>query len=62
MFGWNPMFNYLLLYLGAGLTAMWGISHLFPTKSVVKGFGDISEDNKLIFTVSALLILTGGLL
>lgn len=40
-----------LLYIGAALTITWGIAHLFPTKSVVKGFGDISTDNKRIITM-----------
>jgi hypothetical protein len=38
----------ILLYLGAILTGIWGISHLIPTKNVVAGFGDISEDNRNI--------------
>jgi len=29
----------------------WGISHLFPTRSVVKGFGALSEDNRNIITM-----------
>lgn len=40
-----------LIYVGAVLPLLWGISHLFPTKSIVKGFGDISEDNKNIITM-----------
>jgi hypothetical protein len=45
------MVNLILLYLGAALTALWGISHLFPTASVVKGFGGISADNRNIITM-----------
>ena len=41
----------ILLYLGAALTGIWGISHLFPTKNVVAGFGDISDDNRHIITM-----------
>ena len=41
----------LLLYLAAGLTSLWGVAHLMPTKSVVEGFGDISEDNRHIITM-----------
>ena len=41
----------VLLYLGAMLTAAWGITHLFPTRNVVAGFGDISEDNHQIITM-----------
>lgn len=43
--------NLILLYLGSGLTVMWGVAHLFPTKSVVQGFGEISIDNKRIITM-----------
>ena len=41
----------ILLFLGSGLTIIWGISHLIPTKNVVKDFGDISEDNRHIITM-----------
>ena len=41
----------LLLYIGSGLTALWGVSHLIPTKSVVHGFGDITADNKRVITM-----------
>ena len=30
---------------------IWGIAHLFPTKGVVKGFGEISTDNRNIITM-----------
>jgi hypothetical protein len=43
--------NLVLLYLGAALTALWGIAHLFPTRSVVKGFGAVSADNQQIITM-----------
>jgi hypothetical protein len=45
------MINLVLLYLGAALTALWGIAHLFPTASVVKEFGKISVDNQNIITM-----------
>ena len=45
------MINQVLLYLGSAFTAFWGIAHLFPTRSVVSGFGDISIDNKRIITM-----------
>ena len=41
----------ILLYIGAGLTVIWGISHLIPTKGVVSEFGDISEENRHIITM-----------
>jgi len=43
--------NQIVVYAGAGLTVMWGIAHLFPTQSVVKGFGEISVDNRRIITM-----------
>ena len=43
--------NQILLYIGAALPFFWGVAHLFPTASVVKGFGDISTDNKNIITM-----------
>ena len=45
------MLNQLLLYSGSAFIAFWGIAHLFPTKSVVSGFGEISVDNKRIITM-----------
>lgn len=45
------MKNQIVLYIGSFLTFVWGVAHLFPTRSVVKEFGDISEDNKRIITM-----------
>jgi len=45
------MINTILLIIGAVFVLLWGISHLFPIKSVVKDFGDISQDNKYIITM-----------
>jgi hypothetical protein len=42
------MTQLFLLYLGAAFTSLWGIAHLFPTKSVVEGFGQIPLDNQRI--------------
>ena len=44
----EEMINQVLAYIGAGLTALWGVAHLFPTKNVVADFGNISEDNRNI--------------
>jgi len=41
----------LLLYIGSAITVMWGVAHLVPTKSVVTGFGAISQDNMRILTM-----------
>ena len=45
------MANMILIIIGAILTMLWGISHLFPTKNVVRDFGEISQDNKYIITM-----------
>jgi hypothetical protein len=45
------MLNQILLYSGSAFIAFWGIAHLFPTRSVISGFGEISVDNKRIITM-----------
>ena len=45
------MLNQVLLYSGSVFISFWGIAHLFPTRSVVSGFGEISVDNKRIITM-----------
>lgn len=45
------MINQIFLCLGAVLPLFWGVAHLFPTKSVVNGFGDISLDNRRIIAM-----------
>lgn len=45
------MANQVLLYLGAVFTFVWGVAHMLPTKSVVEGFAEISQDNKRIITM-----------
>jgi hypothetical protein len=43
----NPVF----LYFAGALTGLWGVAHLFATKSVVEGFGDLKTDNRRIITM-----------
>ena len=45
------MINEVLLYTGSAISIVWGIAHLAPTKPIVKGFGDISAENKRIITM-----------
>jgi hypothetical protein len=45
------MVSKILLFVGSALPFLWGVAHLIPTKSVVKGFGSISEDNVRIITM-----------
>jgi hypothetical protein len=55
-----------LLYLGGGLTTLWGMAHLYPTQKVVQGFGDIGRDNQLVLTMEwsaeAILLIFAGVL
>ena len=41
----------VLLYIASAITCVWGVAHLFATKGVVEGFGDITVDNKRIITM-----------
>ena len=40
----------VLLYTGSITITMWGIAHIIRTRSVVSGFGPISQDNLRILT------------
>ena len=46
--------NDILLYIGGGAIAVWGIAHIAPTKSILSGFGNVSRDNKLIIAMESL--------
>jgi len=37
-----------LIYMGSAMPFLWGVAHLFPTRSVIRGFGEISADNRNI--------------
>ena len=55
-----------LIYIGSALPIIWGLAHLFPTKSIIKGFGKISFDNRNIIAMEWIiegiaLIFTGFL-
>ncbi len=41
----------VLLYVASLLTGLWGIAHLFATRGVVDGFGELTPDNKRIITM-----------
>ena len=41
----------VLLYVASALCAIWGVAHLFATRGVVSGFGEISIDNKRVITM-----------
>lgn len=40
-----------LAICAAGLVFLWGTSHMLPTRQVVKGFGEISRDSRLVLTM-----------
>ena len=48
------MINDILLYIGSIVIILWGIAHIVPTKSIVNGFGPISQDNKRIITMESI--------
>ena len=61
------MIDQVFFYAGAFFVFFWGLAHLFPTRSVVRGFGEISPDNKRIIAMEwivegAALIFIGVLL
>ena len=43
--------NETLLYIGSIVIILWGIAHIIPTKAIVSGFGEISEDNRKVLTM-----------
>ena len=43
--------NEALLYIGSIVIILWGIAHIIPTKAIVSGFGEISEDNRKVLTM-----------
>jgi hypothetical protein len=45
------MLGSIILFTASGLTALWGIAHVFATRGVVRGFGEISRDNRRIITM-----------
>ncbi len=46
--------NEIFLYTGSAIIIAWGAAHLIPTKAIVKGFGDISSDNRKIITMETI--------
>jgi hypothetical protein len=41
----------ILVYIAAAVTCAWGIAHLFATRGVVAGFGELTSDNRRIITM-----------
>ncbi len=60
------MTNETLVYIGSAIIIAWGVAHIFPTGAIVRGFGEISEDNKKIIAMESIaegltLIFLGAL-
>ena len=43
--------NETLLYAGSSVIILWGTAHIIPTRAIVNGFGEISEDNRKVLTM-----------
>lgn len=41
----------ILTYAASIILFGWGVAHLFPIRNIVRGFGDISADNKRIIAM-----------
>ena len=56
----------ILVYAGSIVIILWGIAHIIPTKAIVHGFGEVSEDNRKVLTMEVIaegltLIFLGAL-
>ena len=40
--------NPVLIYIASAMIGLWGVAHLFATKGVIVGFGDLTTDNRRI--------------
>jgi hypothetical protein len=45
------MKGHILTFAGAFFLSAWGIAHLVPTRSIIRGFRDISDDNRRIIAM-----------
>ena len=43
--------NPVLPYVASALIGLWGVAHLFATRGVVAGFGDLTAYNRRIITM-----------
>ncbi len=49
------MLRDLFLYTGSAAIAFWGIMHIVMTRPIVRGFGPLSDDNRLVLTMEWIL-------
>ena len=45
------MTGVILIYLGSFIIFAWGVAHLFPTRKIIRGFGEISVENRRIIAM-----------
>jgi len=45
------MIGLIAVIVGSAIILAWGAAHIVPVRSVVKGFGEISSDNRRIITM-----------
>ena len=41
---------YVLAYLAAAITGLWGVAHAIPTRQVLSGFEPMTADNRRVLT------------
>lgn len=44
----------IYLYVSSAMLILWGIAHLVPAANIVKGFGEISADNKKVLAMEVI--------
>lgn len=42
----------ILFYVGGGIIFLWGIAHVAPTKTAIRGFGPISTGSRRLITMT----------
>jgi hypothetical protein len=41
----------ILLVIAASISTLWGIGHVVPTRNIVRGFGNLTQDNRRILVM-----------
>lgn len=60
------LINKIYLYSGSALIILWGLVHLILTMNIIRGFGEVSADNKKVLMMQVIgegltLIFLGAL-
>jgi len=63
---WVIAMSLLLLSIAAIIISLWGIGHFIPTRNIVDGFGELSQDNRrilvMVWTAEGLTLIFIGIL